>query len=184
MRFLARFCQANWDRRCAVAIYQLNRIAVFRRTTELTPVPAKKSHRFPRGFTGRQKMSSYKNRPRDFAYLAWINSQQCIVCESQFKLQPSRSYAHHAGQRGLGRRADDATAIPLCWRHHDRASPIRIHALGKRFWVVYKLELNVVIAELQERYRRHNPGWRNRRPSESDLSAARHAAPTWKKLGS
>jgi hypothetical protein len=37
--------QANWDRRCAVAIYQLNRIAVFRRTTELTPVPAKKSHK-------------------------------------------------------------------------------------------------------------------------------------------
>lgn len=108
-----------------------------------------------------QKMSSYKNRPRDFAYLAWVASQQCIVCESQFKLQPSRSYAHHAGQRGLGRRADDATAIPLCWRHHDRASSISIHALGKRFWVVYKLERNVVIAELQERYRLETEGWRD-----------------------
>jgi hypothetical protein len=106
-------------------------------------------------------MSSYKNRPRDFAYLAWVASQQCIVCESQFKLQPSRSYAHHAGQRGLGTRADDATAIPLCWRHHDRASPISIHALGKRFWVVYKLERNVVIAELQERYRLETEGWRD-----------------------
>jgi len=28
---------------------------------------------------------------------------------------------------------------------------------------------------LMTRRRRHNPGWRNRRPSESDLSAARHA---------
>jgi hypothetical protein len=26
--------------------------------------------------------------------------------------------AHHAGARGLGQRADDRTAIPLCRRHH------------------------------------------------------------------
>lgn len=97
-------------------------------------------------------MTAYAKRPRDFAYLAWVASQQCIVCESQHKLQLSRSYAHHAGQRGLGRRADDRTAIPLCWRHHDRLSSISIHALGKRFWEVYRLERGAVIAELQTRY--------------------------------
>ena len=59
-------------------------------------------------------MTAYAKRPRDFAYLAWVASQQCIICESQHKLQLSRSYAHHAGQRGLGRRAGDRTAIPLC----------------------------------------------------------------------
>jgi hypothetical protein len=94
----------------------------------------------------------YSQRPRDFAYLAWVASQQCIVCESQRKLQLSRSYAHHAGARGLSQRADDRTAIPLCWRHHDRGSSLSIHTLGKKFWTAYNLDRNAVIAELQARY--------------------------------
>jgi len=97
-------------------------------------------------------MSRYSQRPRDFTYLSWIASQQCVVCASQHKLQLSRSYAHHAGQRAFGRRADDRTAIPLCWRHHDRLSSISIHTLGKRFWEVYGLERVTVIQEHQERY--------------------------------
>jgi hypothetical protein len=97
-------------------------------------------------------MSSYKSRPRDFAYLSWITSQQCIVCESQHSLQLSRTYAHHAGPRAFGRKADDSTAIPLCWRHHDRGSSLSIHTLGKTFWTAYKLERGAVILELQERY--------------------------------
>lgn len=97
-------------------------------------------------------MSHYKNRPRDFAYLSWVASQQCIVCESQRTLQLGRSYAHHAGQRALGRKAEDKTAIPLCWRHHDRGSSISIHTLGKRFWELYALDRTAVILELQERY--------------------------------
>lgn len=48
-------------------------------------------------------MTAYSKRPRDFAFLAWICSQQCIACESQRLLSFGRIYAHHAGMRGLGR---------------------------------------------------------------------------------
>ena len=97
-------------------------------------------------------MTAYSKRPRDFAYLAWVASQTCVVCDSQHCPQFSRSYAHHAGQRAFARKADDKTAIPLCWKHHDRGSSQSIHTLGKRFWTVYGLDRNAVIAELQARY--------------------------------
>jgi hypothetical protein len=97
-------------------------------------------------------MNSYKNRPRDFAFMSWITTQTCCVCESQHQPQFSKSYAHHAGQRAFGRKADDRTCIPLCWRHHDRNSSASIHSLGKRFWGVYGLDRGALIAEYNERY--------------------------------
>lgn len=97
-------------------------------------------------------MTAYRSRPRDFAYLSWIKAQQCVVCEALRLISFGRIYAHHAGQRGLGRKADDKTAIPLCWRHHDRNSPASIHCLGKLFWVRYGLDRSAVIAELNQRY--------------------------------
>ena len=104
-------------------------------------------------------MSRYSARPRDFAFMSWVRSQQCIVCEKQRVLNFGSIYAHHAGQRAFGRKADDRTCVPLCWRHHDRGSPASIHSLGKRFWGVYGLDRNASIAELQRRYAEET-GWR------------------------
>lgn len=101
-------------------------------------------------------MSRYSTRPRDFAYLSWIATQTCCVCDSQHSPQFGRTYAHHAGSRGISQRAPDRTAIPLCWRHHDRGSSISIHSLGKRFWVVYKLERGAVISEYNQRFEMEN----------------------------
>jgi hypothetical protein len=97
-------------------------------------------------------VNRYKQRPRDFAYMAWVRTQQCIACESQRLVNFGTIYAHHAGQRAFARKADDRTCIPLCWRHHDRNGPASIHTLGKRFWVAYGLEREAVIAELIRRY--------------------------------
>jgi hypothetical protein len=94
----------------------------------------------------------YRNRPRDFTYMSWITSQQCVACEAMRLISFGRVYAHHAGQRAFGRKADDTTCIPLCWRHHDRNSPPSVHALGKLFWVRYGLDRNAIILELRERY--------------------------------
>jgi hypothetical protein len=62
----------------------------------------------------------------DLSYLAWVRSQPCAC-------QPctARSQAHHptngeterhaksvGGRRGLGQKAADATAFPLCLKHH------------------------------------------------------------------
>lgn len=93
-----------------------------------------------------------RKQRRDFIYLSWIASQPCVVCELQRVAQFNRSYAHHAGQRGLSQRAPDRTAIPLCWRHHDRNSSSSVHTLGKEFWKRYRLDRVEIIRELNERY--------------------------------
>lgn len=51
----------------------------------------------------------------DPAYLAWVRTQPCKVpgCASTL------IHAHHAGRRpGVGLKASDITAIPLCLHHH------------------------------------------------------------------
>lgn len=105
-------------------------------------------------------MSRYSERERDTPYLSWITTQQCCVCEKQFSPQFGRTYAHHAGPRGLGQKAPDRTCIPLCWRHHDRNSSTSIHSLGKRFWGVYGLDRNRLILELNQRYELETVDWR------------------------
>jgi hypothetical protein len=97
-------------------------------------------------------MSHYAKRSRDFSFMSWITAQTCCVCEAQHKPQFSKSYAHHAGQRAFGRKADDRTCIPLCWKHHDRGSSQSIHTLGKAFWTAYGLDRVALIAEYNERY--------------------------------
>ncbi len=97
-------------------------------------------------------MSAYAQRPRDFAYMSWIKSLQCCVCERQRVLNFGTVYAHHAGPHGLRQKSADRTCIPLCWRHHDRGSTASIHSLGKRFWGVYGLDRNRLIAELNGLY--------------------------------
>lgn len=97
-------------------------------------------------------MTRYSQRPRDFAYLVWICSQQCVACEATRQISFGRIYAHHAGPRAFARKADDRTAIPLCWKHHDRGSPVSVHSLGKQFWVHYGLDRDAIVKELNERY--------------------------------
>jgi hypothetical protein len=92
--------------------------------------------------------------PPDPTYLAWVRCQSCIICEllGLFPRTFRKCEAHHAGPRGLGQTADDHTAIPLCWRHHDRNSPVSIHTLGVKFWGRFKLDRFAVIAEVRRRY--------------------------------
>ena len=97
-------------------------------------------------------MKTYRKRPRDFTYLAWITTQQCVACESMRLPQFTKTYAHHAGQRGIGQKAGDRTAIPLCWRHHDRSCSTSIHTLGKLFWGRFGLDRAEVIEDLNARY--------------------------------
>lgn len=105
-------------------------------------------------------MSRYTDRPRDFAFMSWIKSQQCAVCEKNHTPSFGTVYAHHAGQRGIRQKAEDRTCIPLCWRHHDRNSSTSIHSLGKRFWGVYGLDRNRLILELNQRYELETMDWR------------------------
>jgi hypothetical protein len=98
-------------------------------------------------------MRSTSKRPRDFAYMAWIKTHPCCVCEKLYMCPYiKRTYAHHAGAHGLSQRSPDRTCIPLCWRHHDRLSSISVHSLGKKFWSAYNLDRAALIAEYNERF--------------------------------
>ena len=54
-------------------------------------------------------------------YTEWLARQRCARCDAK----PSVPH-HHTGRRGLGQRAHDRDAIPVCaschrWVHEDRA---------------------------------------------------------------
>ena len=52
-------------------------------------------------------------------YLAWVREQPCWFTGALFSACEGRIHAHHAGRKpGVGMKADDLTAIPLCAKHH------------------------------------------------------------------
>ena len=54
---------------------------------------------------------------RDPAYLAWIRRQPCALATYACT---GGTHAHHAtAGRGLGQKAHDHTAVPLCALHHE-----------------------------------------------------------------
>jgi hypothetical protein len=79
---------------------------------------------------------------RDRTYLAWIRTQPCAVTDcKRYRIE-----AHHAGPRGMSQKADDHSAIPLCFKHHDE-----LHRLGKRtFCDRYDLDIRQLIESLQK----------------------------------
>lgn len=93
-----------------------------------------------------------KNRRPDKDYLAFIHTQPCICKNSNCS---GVIHAHHAGLRGLGQKASDDTALPLCSFHH-LESPLSIHRYGKNFWEFWELDKEVEIARLQALYAAEN----------------------------
>jgi len=84
---------------------------------------------------------------RDRKYLSWLRTQPCAVCGSFRYIESA-----HTGARGLGQKADDRLAIPLCRGHHSRGN-LSLHKLGPvRFALLYHLEMTQVIQELNEMY--------------------------------
>lgn len=84
--------------------------------------------------SARSKTNSYRKRPRDLEYMRWVKRQPCIVRtlspHSFIRYEHGRVWpmppsscqgpveADHAGDRGIGQKADDRTCIPLCQNHH------------------------------------------------------------------
>lgn len=88
-----------------------------------------------------------KNRTAEESeHLADIKAMPCGVC-----CAPPPSYAHHPRFcEGMGQRAGDYLAIPLCWECHQGKSGIH----GDRaLWKVYRLEEVDVLAKTVQRLR-------------------------------
>jgi hypothetical protein len=56
----------------------------------------------------------------DPEYITWVRQQACLARLLPGYAEPcvGAVQAHHAGKKGVGMRAHDDTAIPLCLRHH------------------------------------------------------------------
>ena len=53
----------------------------------------------------------------DEAYLRWVRTQRCRAPGAPAGCAGAVE-AHHAGRHGVGQRAHDRTAVPLCRAHH------------------------------------------------------------------
>jgi hypothetical protein len=80
---------------------------------------------------------------RDARYLAWIRTLACAVCGATCGIEAS-----HTGPHGLGQKAPDSSAIPLCYRHH-RTGNESYHRLGpQKFSKVHNLDIPALVRRL------------------------------------
>lgn len=95
-------------------------------------------------------MTRYSDRPRDPAYMSWVRRQRCAVAVEL--RTPSQCggpvEAHHAGERGFGKKAPDDTCIPLCMRHHRE-----YHDVLGFFFLLTKAERRTMADEWVRRHR-------------------------------
>ena len=109
----------------------------------------------PKRFVGVQKKRSRPRRgpERCADYLAWIRTLPCILCGTSAGVEAGHTNA--LGPRGLGQKASDFSAIPLCADHH-RKLPSSYHRLGEeRFSGAHRIYLSEVVAALNFGYFQH-----------------------------
>lgn len=68
---------------------------------------------------------------RSRSYLDFIRAMACCICSA-----PPPSDPHHWGERGMGQKATDFSAVPLCRVHHDQWHDHRRFTHGGRRWSV------------------------------------------------
>ncbi|MCE5311024.1 MAG: DUF968 domain-containing protein [Acidobacteriales bacterium] len=93
---------------------------------------------------------------RNAAYLAWVRSLRCVVCQASSgrSHQVEAAHTNVLGPKAMGRKTSDFSAIPLCFWHH-QGNPDSYHRLGeKAFAARHGLDLTVVVHTLNELY--HN----------------------------
>jgi hypothetical protein len=84
---------------------------------------------------------------RSAKYLRFIREQPCLVCSRDgFHC---RVEAAHTGAHGMGRKASDLDAVPLCAAHH-RNLKDSYHNLGRqKFEATHQLEIQKEIGRLR-----------------------------------
>ncbi len=86
---------------------------------------------------------------RDPKFLAFIRKLCCVICGSYRLIE-----AAHFGAHGLGQKASDEDALPLCLRCH-RTGPHSYHVLGaRRFIEFHQLNVEFHRAQIREVWKR------------------------------
>ena len=84
---------------------------------------------------------------RDAGYLRFIRTLPCACCDSRRGVEAS-----HMGSHGMGQKASDLSAIPLCQLHH-RTGPQAYHKLGPvAFSEVHQLDVSRLIVRMNAAY--------------------------------
>ena len=122
----------------------------------------------------RKKRSRPRRGPdRNPVYLAWIRTLACAVCARSGSGATIVEAAHTniLGPRGLGQKASDYSAIPLCAAHH-RENRDSYHALGERaFLSTHGINLHELVLRLQARF------WQNQSGTQKNSGASIKQAP-------
>ena len=137
-------------------------------------VPLRRSVPLERGLPPQRRVPVRRKRSRPRRgperspdYLAWIRTLGCVVC-SRVSCGATVIEAAHTnvlGARGLGQKASDFSAIPLCAAHH-RENLDSYHQLGEtEFSHKHGIDLKELVLRLQSRF------W------QQDLSASRAGHP-------
>ena len=88
---------------------------------------------------------AYASEPpeRSPKYLALVRSQPCCVCGSWRGVESA-----HTGPHGIGQKASDYDAVPLCRKCH-RTGPESLHKLGPlKFATAHGFDARKTISEL------------------------------------
>ena len=103
-------------------------------------MPLRRSVPLPRGLPPKRIVPVRKMRlqprrgpDRSPEYLAWIRTLECVVCArvSGGATVVEAAHTNVLGARGMGQKASDFSAVPLCTGHH-RSIRIHIIDLGSR----------------------------------------------------
>ena len=110
------------------------------------------------------RSATRKKLGKDPAYLAWLHTLPCCVCESMRQTlaeagfpessipqQSSPTEAAHCGPRGMSQKCPDREALPICREHH-REGQFCQHAMGRFFFQHFDLDRDALLAMFQARY--------------------------------
>ncbi len=83
----------------------------------------------------RRKRSKASGRQpaRDPKYLDWVRTLACLLCRTMCGVE-----AAHSGPHGIGQKASDFSALPLCGECH-RTGKLSYHNLGPKFFALHGL---------------------------------------------
>lgn len=101
-----------------------------------------------RRFTPIRRRSRTNSRPgRDSKYLKWIRTLPCANCGLEYSVEAAHTRA--LGPRGMGRKAADRSAIPLCTVCHTGANDSYHQLTPEWRWAdYYGIELRALVERL------------------------------------
>lgn len=91
-------------------------------------------------------MGKYRDRPRNIAFMVWIESLACLLESPQCY---GGTEAAHCGERAYSHKSADEETLPLCAAHH-RNHENSLHKMGRFFWAFWGLDRVALIIEHQE----------------------------------